>query len=263
MPALDPILAHVVPFTLVVFRLAGLFVAAPLLMSVGVPARIKAMLAVTMALAVYPTVPASWHGMGEVGWAGLLGMGVGGAAVGLVMGVVASVPILCMDMAGVFGGQVMGLGLARVYNPEMDTESDVTGQLLFMLATGAFVVMGGLEWLFVSLARTFETLPPGGIALSSAPLAGLVGVIGSGCELAIRVTLPIVAVVTLLVLIFGAIGKTMPQINVMSVGFSVKVVGGLMALAASVVVIERVVGEEVVRVLRLVGSWAAGAVGVA
>ena len=50
--------------------------------------------------------------------------------------------------------------------------------------------------------------------------------------------------------------KTMPQINVMSVGFAIKIVCGLAVFAAGLTVLDQVAGDEVGRVLRIILEWA-------
>ncbi|MEK6701349.1 MAG: flagellar biosynthetic protein FliR [Planctomycetota bacterium] len=258
MTGLALILAHVLPFGLVVARLAGLFIAAPLLSSVGVPMRAKALLVLALAAAIYPVLPASAQTVGDLSLMDLVPMVIGEMMVGGTMGALAAVPVLLMDSAGVIGGQMMGMGLARVYNPEMDSDADVLGQLLFLLAGGAFVAMGGIEQLFLALTGTFHHIAPGGLSISQAPLAALVAVLGSGCELAIRVSMPIMGAVMLLVVVFGAIGKTMPQINIMTVGFTAKVLAGLAMMAMGTAAAGSAIGDAMHEAVRNVCVWAAG-----
>lgn len=257
MISIDAILPHVVPLTLVFFRLAGLFMMAPMLSSMGVPARVKIFLAAALACAVYPTVPAAWHHMPDPTWMSLLPMVVCETMIGAIMGFVAALPLLALEMAGVISGQQMGFGLARVYNPELDADTDVLGQLIFYLGLGAFLALCGLETLFVCVSSTFERVPPGGLTLSQTPLEGVVAVLTSGLELAVRVAAPVIGTILLIVIIFGAVGKTMPQINIMSVGFSAKVLAGLTVLAASVHAAEVAIGDEVAAVLSCAAAWAA------
>lgn len=257
MTGLALILSHVLPFGLVVARLAGLFIAAPMLSSVGVPMRAKALLVLALSAAIYPVLPASAQTVGELTLLDLLPMAIGEALLGGALGALAAVPVLVMDSAGVIGGQMMGMGLARVYNPEMDGDADVLGQMLFLLAGGAFVAMGGVEQLFLALTGTFQHIAPGGLSITQAPLVGLVALLGSGCELAIRVSMPIMGAVMLLVVVFGAIGKTMPQINIMSVGFTAKVLAGLAMMALGTAAAGSAIGDAIHQTVQDVCAWSA------
>jgi flagellar biosynthesis protein FliR len=256
MSSLGPILDHAVPFGLVMARVAGLFIAGPVVSNAGVPMRARALLVAALAAALYPVVPTMAQSGADTGWLDLLPMILGEALVGFVMGLVASLPLLAMDMAGSFSGQIMGLGLARVYNPEMDTDFDVLGQFLFIMAGAIFVMLGGVETLFLTLAGTFRTLPAGGIGLADTPVDLFVATLTSGLELALRVSLPVVGIVGLLTVILGAVGKTMPQLNVMNVGFTLKSFGGLAMLTAALGGVAIAAGDEIDQVLRHIAVWA-------
>lgn len=258
MPAFELILKHVLPFCLVAVRLLGLFVAAPLLAGISVPTQIKALLAIALSVAVYPVLPSAAQLDPDLGFTDLAGLVLGETLIGFSMGLIAGVPLLFLESAGVVAGQEMGLGIGRVYNPESDSEVDILGQLLMYIGTGAFLAMGGLEAMFVAISGTFGRVPPGGLRLAEAPLQGLVGVVTGGMELALRVSAPVTGVIILLVIIFGVIGKTMPQINIMNVGFTVKVFAGVAMLALATASIAAVSGDEISHVIRQVTGWADG-----
>ena len=59
-------------------------------------------------------------------------------------------------------------------------------------------------------------------------------------------------------LAIGMLGKTVPQLNVMTVGFAIKVVLGAGILAISIVVVEKIAMDEITRGLDAVSDWIAG-----
>jgi flagellar biosynthetic protein FliR len=181
---------------------------------------------------------------------------LGETLIGGAMGMIAAVPLLAMDMAGSFSGQIMGLGLARVYNPEMDGDFDVLGQFLYIMAGAIYIMLGGVESLFLALATTFQNIPAGGIGLADAPLDLLTDTVTSGLSLALRVSLPVVGIVALLTVALGAVGKTMPQMNVMSVGFTFKSYAGLAMLTLALGGIAYAAGDEIDDVLKRTSAWA-------
>lgn len=249
---------HAVPYSLVLSRMAGLFIAAPMLGGSAIPARVKALLAMMTGAAVYPAVASHLSVPVALDLVGVAPLYLSELAMGFVMGLLASIPMMAMEMAGSLIGQQMGFGLAKVYNPEVDFDSDILGRLLFYIAFGAFLVLGGLETMFSILARSFETVPVGALVASRTPLNELLAVLNSGIELAMRVSAPALGIVLLLLLAFGVVGKTMPQVNVMSEGFAIKIVGGLAVLGGSLYAIDIAAGDEVSRVLDLVAGWVNG-----
>jgi flagellar biosynthesis protein FliR len=227
----------------VAFRLAGLSVAAPLLASVVIPMRHKVLIAMMLAAATYPVVLTRVQAPAVVDLPGLVPLVVGEALIGLVMGLIAATPIVSMEMAGVVAGQTMGFGLARAYNPEVDTDADVLGQLLMYIASGTFVAIGGLEALFGGVLRSFERIPLGG--MQAPPLDLVVGSVASGLELALRVAMPVTGICLLMILAMGVIGKAMPAFNVLTVGFIVKVIVGLLILALSLPAVGEALAEHI------------------
>ncbi len=256
------ILDHSGPFLLCYFRMLGLFMAAPLLSSLIIPARLKALLAMMLTAAVYPMLSVSLSPTlfpkGDLEIITLLPMVVVESIIGFSIGLLATVPLTALEMAGTMMGQQMGLGLARVYNPEADYDIDVLGQLLFYIGSGLFFALGGLEVMLRSLLDTFSLVPVGGMRSGETPLDLLVSLISSSFELAMRVSAPVAGIILLLVLVFAAIGKTMPQINIMSVGFAIKILAGVTILAASLYAVQAAVGDSIVEALMQVRNWAAG-----
>lgn len=254
-PDITPLLKHAVPFVLVMFRIAGVFALAPMIGSVSVPVRAKALFSFAMAWAVYSAVPSGAIPEAPHDSFSLIPLLVTELLIGLVLGVIASVPLLSLEMAGTIAGQSIGFGLARVYNPESDVDSDLLGQLLFYIASGVFTAFGGLNVLFGAILHSFSTVPLGAFSAERVPLPMLMGVLGSGTELALRVAAPVAGITLLLVIVFGAIGKTMPQINIMTVGFTIKVMAGLAMLAAAVMAVREAAGDHIDVVLADLLRW--------
>lgn len=257
MPDLTPILGEALPFMLVLTRITGVFLFTPLLTSRSIPVPFKTLLAFTFTLAVYPFVPAAaLHG--DVGIAQLVPLMFSELLIGVTMGLIMGIPMMAIQMGGYMMGYQMGLALAESFNPELDTNSSVIGQLLFYLSIFIYIGVGGFEIIFVTLADSFHTIGSGTFTVADTPLAMLLDVINSGFELALRVASPILGVISMLLIAMGFIMKTMPQINIMSIGFSIQIITGLLTLMLLIGVIGTVAGDEVLMVLNTLGEWVQG-----
>jgi flagellar biosynthetic protein FliR len=252
---LKPLLAHVVPFTLVMFRLGGIFALAPTISSTIIPARYKALLTAMLAAAAYPLVAGHITTPSNITIIDLVPLIASEALIGLCIGAIAALPLLSIEMSGVIMGQSMGFGLAQVYNPESDANSEVLGQLLFYIASGIFAAIGGVEQLFGGLLASFKSVPIGAFQVSDTPLDLFVTTLTSGMVLALRVSLPVVAISFLLMVIMGVIGKTMPQLNIMSVGFTIKILAGLGVLVFATTALYETTGDEIRHALADALRW--------
>lgn len=253
---LEPVLPHAAPFLLVVFRVAGVFVLTPLLSSSNVPAQARIMIAISLAAAVYPALELDPATIPELDLVSLVPLMVTEVMIGVVIGLLASLPLIFLQMGGYIMGYQMGLALAQAYNPELDTQSGVIGQLLFFMGMAAFVAIGGLDVVFIAILETFKTVPVGVFAGDVMPLELLVDLLHTGFGFALRIASPIIAVVTMILISMGFVMKTMPQINIMSFGFAAKIASGILTLATLVFVIDQVSGELMEDVLSAVLSWA-------
>lgn len=253
---IESILLQTIPFTLVLSRVVGLLSFAPLLSMAGVPMRVRAILGFILALSLFPLVQRHTPAPPTLDIWLILPLMLAEVLVGATLGMLASVPMLAMEMGGHMVGHQMGLSLASAFNPAFDSEIDVAGQALFTIAAAAFLSLGGIEVLFLALARTFESLPAGEFVSAPLALETYLALASSGLELALRVAAPVIAVLLLILIAMGFVMKTMPQINVLSVGFTVKILAGLLVLAWTVFVIQDVMSDELLAMFETIIRWA-------
>jgi flagellar biosynthetic protein FliR len=248
-PSLAPILDHVGPFLMVLFRLSGVLVFAPIVSSATVPVKIRLFICLCLALAVYPTLPAEQMKPIAIDLFTLTPLLIGEVLIGVAIGLLGAVPLYMVQLAGLVMGQQAGMSLATIFNPAIESESDVFGQFLLYMAMVVFISLGGLETLFLSCARTFQGVPIGSVLGSGvatiSPLELLGSMCSSGFELALRVSSPILCIILIETIVSALVMKTMPQLNIMSIGFAVKIVLTLVALTAAAATISQVVGEHV------------------
>lgn len=254
MPSLDPILPHVLPLMLVVARMTGLFLFTPMISGASVPRQFKVFIAFTLGVAVYPFVP-RFHPAANLDLFTLVPLLFSELLIGIVLGLLAALPLFAAQMGGYIMGYQMGLSLAESFNPELESNGSAVGDLVFYLAAFVFIGVGGLELLFTTLAESFRTAPVGAFGAGDVPLDTFVAVLSGGLELAVRVSTPVMAIVGMLMISMGLIMKTMPQLNIMSVGFAAQIVAGIIMLALALPVIGMVTGDEVRHALELVTAW--------
>jgi flagellar biosynthetic protein FliR len=255
------LLHHIAPALLVIFRIGGLMIYGPVLGSNVVPVRVKVLLAFVLGAAIYPTLAAHDHtavGLQLSLWmlAPLVALEL---LIGLVIGYLASLPLSSMQMGGVIISQQIGLGFAQLFNPAIDEESDVVGQLLFFMALATFVIIGGLDWVVLALLNTFERIPAGGIAIDQQLISLVTGALLSSLELGLRVAAPLLCIVFLETVALGFLSKTVPQLNILSLGFPLRILLGLLIMAVGLTVIDDVLLDEVSAMFDSLNTWIAGA----
>ncbi|MHC4908345.1 MAG: flagellar biosynthetic protein FliR [Planctomycetota bacterium] len=258
MPFDDSIFPHVTGFALVAFRLAGIMVYGPVFGSSVIPTRIKLLLAWTLALALYPAISSTSgvvHPAMELTLWSLAPIMAFEVLLGICIGFIANVPMLAVQAGGLVMGQQMGLGFARFFNPAVDASADIVGQLLFFLTLAGFLAIGGLEAVITAVLNSFEHVPLAGLSVGESLLALLTGLLTSSFELALRVAAPLLALIFLQSVAMGFIAKTVPQLNILSLGFPLRILAGLTIVMLGLTIIDEVIMEETDAMLALMLDW--------
>lgn len=257
MSDLTSIVDQLVPAMLVMFRFAGLMLFAPALSSSVVPARVRILLGFILGLAVFPTMMNDVQS--EIGHEA--GLWLIGSAVlleitlGAVIGFLASLPLLAAQTGGLIMGQQMGLGFARFFNPGIEDEADVVGQFLFFLTLGGFLMIGGLDQIVLAVMHSFAHVPLGGFTPTMTLIDVLAGLLLAALELALRIAAPLLALIFLETVAMGFLAKTVPQLNILSLGFPIRILAGLFVIAIGLVVIDEVLLEGVDDMMDAIVIW--------
>ena len=166
--------------------------------------------------------------------AGLARLGFGEFSVGFALGLGMLAVLAGLRLAGELIDQQVGTALGEVFNPLLGGSASTAGQLLGLLGTAAFLTLPGVDGhlrVVGTLLDTFRTLPPGAGWVSGGAVQVLADLAGAGAELGLKVAAPTLAVMSLMSLTMGFLGRTVPQINLLSVGFPARAAAGLFVLA--------------------------------
>lgn len=242
------LLVHLPAALLVIFRIGGLMLFAPVFGSNIIPVRIRILLAFVLGVALYPVL----HSVGAVSPEGLSLDLVSLAPlvaievlVGVTIGLIASLPLVAMQMGGLLMGQQMGLGFAMLYNPAMGDDGDVVGQLFFFLALAGFLIVSGHEAIVTAVLHSFGHVPLGAFVFDAGTLTLITGLLLSSFEVALRVAAPVIAIIFLQSIAMGFVSRTVPQLNILSLGFPLRILVGFTVMLGGLVVIAEVGMEAI------------------
>lgn len=237
-------------------RTLALFAAAPAFGSTVIPARIKVALAVLIAILIGGIInqPAPL----DLSWASAV-LVVEQILVGLAMGFAMQLTLAAMAFAGDFVGIQMGFGFATLFDfqsgfevPVMSNFFSLVGLILFLTLNGHLILLG-------ALVRSFQIVP---VAVGTGiPIVGWQTLVGAGSvlfQMGVWLALPVIAVLMASHLAVAVISRVAPQINVMSVGFSVFLWVGLAATVALVPYFVPAVQHMITAGLTLAGAVVSG-----
>ncbi|HEY5208132.1 MAG TPA: flagellar biosynthetic protein FliR [Stellaceae bacterium] len=199
-------------------RILGLFAAAPVFNAVTIPVPLKVALATVLAMLVAGIVdqPVPL----ELTWAGLV-LTVEQIIIGVAMGFSMQLALSAMTLAGDLVGVQMGFGFATLLGLEGDFAVPVMADFFGLVGTVLFLAFNGHLILISALVKSFTIVP---VAIGAGiTMAGWAALANAGAMLfgiGVFLALPIVAVILTMHLAVGTLSRAAPQINLMSVGFS-------------------------------------------
>jgi flagellar biosynthetic protein FliR len=240
---LDSYQQQLIVFLLVLTRIGGLVMSAPIFGPRSAPLPTRIFLTVALALIVTPT---HWHSAPPPP-ANLMQMTIvlaREAALGLALGLALTIFFSSMHLAGNIMGQMSGMQLADVFDPSFDANMPVFGQFLDLIAIGVFVSTGGHQRVTAALLDTFRWRPPGGDDFPTSIVDTLTSVLTESFIAGIRAGAPVMISLLLAVLVLGLISRTLPQLNIFAVGFNVNAIVVLLTLVFSLATMNAIIEEQ-------------------
>lgn len=199
---------------------AFVFVAPPL--SYGAfPARIKAMVALGVALALSGTVAPGYVSLGTGDFFLALTMQVvTGAALGfLVLACFAAVQS-AGGLIDVFGG----FQLAQAFDPQMNVNGAQFTRLFQMIALALLFASNGYQLILAGLARSFTAIPVDGVLDLARPVDLLVDTASQLLVAALQIAGPLLLVLVLADIALGLVSRVAPALNAFALGFPLKII---------------------------------------
>jgi len=207
-------------FTLVLARISGMLVIAPLFGTLAMPRHVRAFLAVTISLLVAPVYmnvslpPVD----GIANYAHLMANEL---AVGLLLGLGVNIMFSGVQVAGQIVSQMSGMSLADVFDPGFDESVSAFTTLFYYLTMAVFVAIGGHRLMMEAILDTFTWAPPGHASLGDTYVEALTGLMTQSFMLGVHAAAPILVALFLSTIVLGLVTRTLPQINIIAVGFGV------------------------------------------
>lgn len=242
----DSALNFIPTFVLVVFRLAGMALYAPLFGSGRIPRRLRVALVLVLALGMAPGLKSPPIAPISTPWGLALGIG-GEMAFGLAMGMVMSFVFIAVQWAGEIIGQQLGFNLSEVLDPQFGSQSSLLGDLYYMFTLVIFLLIGGHRAMLRGVRASFEALPLLSLGIDQSIFKLLMDLLFSATLLAVQLAAPVLVTMLIVDLVLGLIGRTMPQMNVMATALSLKAALGIFVVWLGLYLTGDVLGRAVER----------------
>ena len=224
---------EILSFILVLLRISAFVVTAPLFGSEQVPARLKVLLSLVIAMVIFPTV--AWQKSGMGGYDNfIIWLAMKEVLVGVILGFVARLFFFAITIGGEVMSLSIGLSSEQLFNPTVGGRTTALQQFQVVIGTMLFLSINGHYYFIAGIVQSFDILPLSlkGINILTAQQIGPLG--GEIIWAGVKIAAPVMATVFGLNIIMGIMGRAVPQINVLVTSLPVNVLVGLLVVMISI-----------------------------
>jgi flagellar biosynthetic protein FliR len=239
-------------FLLTLVRVAGVFVFVPFPGGRRGTEMARIVFSVALTMALYPRWPHA--DPGSITGGQLAGWLVSESALGMAIGLAVSVATEALLMGAQILGLQAGYGYASMLDPNTEAESGVLLVLAQSLAGLLFFGIGLDRQVLLAFAASLETIPPGGFLISQSLADSIIKLLGTVFSVGLRLVLPVVALLAMVDIAIGLLGRLNAQIQLLTLMFPAKILTALGVLATVLALFPQVFTQTSESALILVKS---------
>ncbi len=212
-------------FFWVLIRVSVLVFLLPLFGARNVPTLWKAGLSFVLAILLTPLVP---HPENPPQSAPGVVLGI---AAELIMGMIAVFGVRVLFASVQLAGQMMsfqmGFSMARAMDPNTGVQSTALSQFLYLFTVLLFFAIDGHHLLIRAIAASFHLAPPNSLSFDPSLAEAIMRITAHMFVMGLKIAAPIMIALFLSNLCLGIVARTVPQVNILMIGFPINIGIGL------------------------------------
>ncbi|AET70278.1 flagellar biosynthetic protein FliR [Desulfosporosinus orientis DSM 765] len=236
-------------FLLILTRWAGMIMLAPVFAARGVPSLVRLGLAAGITIVLYPLIAATNPSIPSE-LLPYVAVVIKETLVGLVIGYIIYTMTAILQGAGQLIDFQMGFTMGAAIDPVYGVQSPMMGNFQIVLATMLLLATNSHHYLIAAMVKSYAYIPlnPSNLPANYLFYAQLIAQVFA---LSIQLAMPIFGALLVSDVGVGLLTRTVPQLNIFSVIFPVKIVFGFVILFLSL----PFWGESVVKLFNTNMSW--------
>lgn len=224
--AFDP--STFLSFVLTFMRVSIVLFLLPFFGGETIPPQVKAAVCIVLTIAIWPKLAAIPGGAFPAHpWSIALLM-LGEILLGLGMGLMVHFVFAGIQLGGQIIGFQMGFSMLSIGDPLSNQQIVVTSFLANMVAMAVFLSMNGHLYLLSALMGSFRLVEPGQLLITHQSMQDMVSLSSGMFVLAVKIAGPVIACLFLVELALALMARTAPQMNLLVLGFPIKIGVGFM-----------------------------------
>ncbi|OQY10251.1 MAG: flagellar biosynthetic protein FliR [Marinitoga sp. 4572_148] len=237
-------------WAIIFFRIVGLTVSAPVIGSRTIPTTLKIFFALFISWITLPLVNLN---VPDLPIFYLITILIINFLLGVLIGLIAYIPIAAIQFAGQFFAFQMGFAMAGIFDPISGEESPIIGQLAFLIGIFAFLSFKMHIILFQIIMNSFQTIPII-FSLNMKFFPEIISMFGKVFEVGAQLAIPMSAFMLAVNVSLGIVSRMIPQINVFIVGIPLNILVGILILLSIIGVWVEILNLNLVEIIKWINS---------
>jgi flagellar biosynthetic protein FliR len=220
----------VVAFMLLFFRFVSLFMVVPIFSHKNIPMKIKFSMAFFFTIVFYSAMPPLEINMNVPT---IILAILSEFLFGLVIGVILLISFNVITFAGGQISFMMGFSMASAIDPQSGVSMPIISQFLSLMGLMVLLELDLHHWVLLYVDSSLSSIPLGGFLMSENLFKYIIFATSRMFMVGFMIAFPIIALSWLADIIFGMLMKTMPQFNLLVIGFPIKIMVSFAVLIAT------------------------------
>jgi len=220
---------NAVIFILLFSRISGFFAFLPFFSHATISVNIKTAFALYITFLLFPIAVLSNN---SIVIDNIMLLVMSEFMIGFLAGVFLNLIFASLSLAGGQIAMVMGFSMANVFDPVSGSNSPIISQMLTLIAIMILLAFDGHHLILIFLSKSIDSIQLGGFYPSHDILEYMITASSNLFKISIILAFPIIALSILSDIIFGMLMKTMPQFNLLVVGFPIKIFLSMLVMMA-------------------------------
>lgn len=240
---------QVVLFLLLFARITGLVAFFPFYSHMSIPIVIKTSVAVFLTLFLFPLATPPQF---DLSVTTLVLAILSELFLGFIGGIILFIVFAFLQMAGMQISFVMGFTMASVMDPQTGTSLPLISQFFTLIALVLLLAFNGHHVMLEFIARSLGAMPFGAFYPSPNVWSYLMSATNDIFIFGFLLSFPVVGMALLADIIFGMLMKTMPQFNMLVVGFPIRIMETFVILMVILTPVMLIFKKEMLEALRMI-----------
>lgn len=225
--------SHFMIFLFIFIRVTAVFVTAPLFSNKAFPAMAKVALALVISYLIFTFIDKDSIQL-EITISFIFTNVIKEILTGVILGFSVALLFFAISFAGTIIGFDIGMAMAQVLNPTEETNNNVLGEYLYILAILILILINGHHYIIRSITYSFTIVPIGMYTLNTEVFDFIVKMGASVFVLAVKIASPILVSFFLVHLAEGIMARVIPEMQVFFVTYPLKIGIGIVMLMVTI-----------------------------